>query len=237
MRSTLRTAAFSPGASESTKANDVSITETQDDRYYYLGTDGEYYCLKDGKYYKVSPIKWRILSENKSEGTALILAESVLDSRAYDGNYVSSYNKSQIHAWLNTTFFKTAFTAEERKSIEETTVDNSAYSTGVNDNPYANNVTTYDHIFLLSRKEATNASYGFTSDASRKKKPTAYAEARGIYVEDGYSYWWLRSPSSDYNSFVQRVFCDGTFNQMDTTFAHGIVPALTLNLKKLQSEE
>ena len=175
------------------KADDVTITETQDSRGYYLGSDGFYYAkvtaypynsgytfstgatVSSGSvyYFKVEPIRWRILSTDGE--TALILCDSIIANKAYDeynnGNYSNNYKNSDIRAWLNEQFYETAFSDLQKQLILTTTVDNSAKST----NPYGqenywnNGVNPYacedteDKIFLLSYREVTNSAYGFAT--------------------------------------------------------------------------
>ena len=51
---------------------------------------------------------------------------------------------------------------------------------------------TTDKIFLLSITEAEKY---FSSNSKRVCKPTAYAEANGVYISnDSSCWWWLRSP-------------------------------------------
>lgn len=83
------------------KADDVTITDTQDSRGYYLGSDGHYYAAVTATpldfgytfsnsatvvsgtvyYFKVEPIRWRILSTNGEK--ALILCDSIVTNMAY----------------------------------------------------------------------------------------------------------------------------------------------------------
>ncbi|MBO4284224.1 MAG: InlB B-repeat-containing protein [Clostridia bacterium] len=156
---------------QTVKANDVTITATQDARGYYLGSDGAYYAkvtatpytsgytfstgatVSSGTvyYFKVEPIKWRILSE--SDGVALILCDSIIDNHVYNNStstrtingqtvYPNNYKESDIRAWLNGQFYETAFSELQRKLILTTTMDNSARSTNPNnDATWSNNGT------------------------------------------------------------------------------------------------
>ena len=92
------------------KADDVTITDTQDSRGYYLGSDGSYYAMviatpvtsnytfstgttvTSGSvyYFKVEPIRWRILSEENGE--ALIFCDSIIANVAYQPDYYRNYN-------------------------------------------------------------------------------------------------------------------------------------------------
>lgn len=89
------------------KKNDVTITDTQDARGYYLGSDGYYYAkitansdIDDGSrfllgetivagkeyFFKVQPIRWRILSEEN--GVVRVVCDSILDYKPYQPEYV-----------------------------------------------------------------------------------------------------------------------------------------------------
>ena len=141
------------------KADDVTITETRDNRGYYLGSDGNYYAKVTAKpdtsmyststeitytfsngatvkrnyvyYFKVEPIRWRILSEENGE--AFLFCDSIIANHRFDDNS-NNYAESEIRVWLNSTFYETAFTYLQQAIILTTEVDNSAKST----NPYGN---------------------------------------------------------------------------------------------------
>ena len=130
---------------------------------------------------------------------AFLMADLVLDSQDYHYStsdrtiggsavYANNYKESHIRSWLNDNFYNTAFTAAEKARIQTTTVDNSVASTGYNPNQYAC-ANTSDKVFLLSYSEATNASYGLSTDASRQLKPSAYAQSQGVYTYNGNSQW------------------------------------------------
>lgn len=241
------------------KANSVTITSTQDSRGYYLGSDGFYYAkvmadpynsgytfssgasVVDGTvyYFKVKPIRWRILSE--SGGNALILCDSIIANKRID-NSRNNYKDSEIRAWLNGTFYETAFDDLQKALVNTVTVDNSVASTGYSPNPYACENTS-DKVFLLSYKEVTNADYGFsssghTSDTARQMTVSDYARATGAYMSTSSYYgngcWWLRSPSYSSSSDARGVYRDGGVydsggSVYDTDL--GVVPALQIRLR------
>ena len=171
-------------------------------------------------WFKYEPISWTILSENTTDGTALILCDMTIDSQAYQneceydsnsrkcyntlsgvpsGTYANNYAHSTIRKWLNETFYNTAFSELQKQIILTTTVDNSVASTGYSSNSYACE-NTADKIFLLSAQEVTNTAYGFASstsnyDTARRKKTTDYAQAQGALTSTstdyaGYAVWW-----------------------------------------------
>ena len=259
---------------QSIKADDVTITETQDSRGYYLGSDGFYYAMvtafpydtdytfstgstiRVGRvyYFKVEPIRWRILSEE--DGEAFLLCDSIIAAVQYQtdlfvtsavdvyttangapsGTYAENYKYSTVRAWLNSTFYKNAFTALQQATILTTEVDNSLASTGSWYNPYVCE-NTNDKLFLLSNAEATNSSYGFSSDRSendsvRRLSTSDYSRATGVKMDTSSDYygngsWLMRSPNS--SGSVCEVDTDGQILDYYDTPAGG-VPALRIRL-------
>lgn len=195
------------------------------------------YTTSSVYWFKYEPITWRVLDVQSNR--AFLMADLVLDSQDYHYSledrtiggstvYPNNYKESHIRSWLNDNFYNTAFTAAEKARIQTTTVDNSGGLTGYSPNffPCAN---TSDRVFLLSYAEATSATYGLSSAASRQLKPSAYAQSQGVFTHtsNGNSYWWLRSPSS-----ARTVYCGGYVYYYDDVFStnNGVVPALWISL-------
>ena len=237
------------------KASNVSIVSTTPDTDgYYLGSDGERYAkvvaspygsgytfsdhnrVIDGNtyYFKVEPIRWRILSE--SDGKALILCDSIIANKAYDAGNNNNYANSDIRAWLNDEFYKTAFGELQQALIQTTEVDNSAQSTGNLSNPYSC-ANTFDKVFLLSFSEVSNRDYGFSSsqldsDTARKMITSDFSRATGACtLSNGNGMWWLRSP---YKSNSKRAcYTSGNLANSGSDCGNdsrGVVPALNLTL-------
>ena len=207
-------------------------------------------------WFKYEPIKWRILSE--SNGEALILCESIIDSQEYyksasnrtiNGQtvYANNYAESNIRAWLNDTFYRAAFTDLQKQLIVLTTVDNSARSTSDSGNNFTQATSYYcadteDYIFLLSEQEVTNSDYGFNSsyiiaDTARQKKNTDYAKSQGVATStssgyEGNGYWWLRSPDYRDSDLARLVSSGGGADNRDVVYitGGGVVPALKIKL-------
>ena len=209
---------------------------------YSNGTDVAQNSANSYKYFKVEPIKWRVLTDNYS-GKRLLLAESILVNHRYAASS-NNYANSEIRAYLNGTFWNTAFTDSEKSMIDETDVDNSAASTtdaGGNltqATSYACG-TTKDKIFLLSEKEVTTTGYGFAkydsygTGNSRIRMTTDFAKASGAYQSTtaGYGgWWWLRSPLYNDGNYARGVGDDGYANGYDyvSSTDGGVCPALSL---------
>lgn len=238
------------------KADSVTVEATADERGYFLGSDNAYYAkviaspyeagykftsdatVTSGVeyYFKVEPLKWRIVSE--SDGNALLVCESIIDSSRYD-DADNNYKDSEIREWLNNNFYNKAFSDLEQKLIQTVTVDNSISSTGYYENA---NVceNTSDKIYLLSYADAANASYGFASDGDRMKIASDFARAKGAWISTsgisgyyGNGMWMLRSPNDSYSHFIRECNYNGEITDGGTNLTstfYGIVPMLKVKL-------
>ncbi len=155
-------------------------------------------------------IEWLVL--DKQDGKVLLLSKYALDAKPYNETDTAvTWENCTLRSWLNSEFYRTAFSEKERSAIAETLVrnaDNPMYGTeGGND--------TRDKVFLLSIGEATTYfdSDPDACDPARRAKVTEYAKAQGgfAYSEaedgwygtteyDGNGEWWLRSPGVDSGS-------------------------------------
>ena len=210
--------------------------------------DDNGYLINSVYWFKYEPISWTLLSENKSDGTAFIYCDMIIDSREYyitDGSirningeaiYPNNYAHSTIREWLNECFFDIAFDDREKEIILASTVENRDESTGYGNNPYACE-NTCDKVFLLSYGEAIKSNYGLNSTELRQKISSDYARAQGAYTDTssryvGNSQWWLRSP---YIPYMMGFSCYvnyqgiGVYRSVNSTDL-GIAPALNIIL-------
>ncbi len=222
---------------------------------YCRGDDGQWYSKFKDEWFKVERVSWRVL-ETDSGGHKLLLAEKILYAKAFNSSINTMYYEySEIRKWLNGNsgsdresdyggapgFLQTAFTADEQKSIVDTSVANDEASTlpvefdtftqedkkSWSPNGYTTGTTT-DKIFLLSINEATRTEYGFghydDKIAGRVKTPVDFcAKEEGARAGQ----WSLRSPASKQHvNQIQIVFWDGTIVMSGVKATHGVVPAL-----------
>ena len=214
------------------------------------------YAVNTVYWFKYEPIRWRIVSDNG--GSALILCESILDSKEFcltesderfyhngGTGYSSEYALSDVRAWLINTFFNEAFSEAQKALI-------------------LNNST--DPVFLLSKEELMNSTYGFSNDPTamdgmRRKRGTDYAKAQGLYVHvfdpddpydlsmyDGLSPWLTKSIYTYYldecdpetgevipvlkqsEKMIEGVKVEGSFDKFGVEEAiNGVVPALRIS--------
>ena len=241
---------------QSIKSYDVEIYENMTDaRGYYLGSDGAYYakvearsCSYEGNYtifsngdtmydgvvyyFKVEPLRWRILEEWGEQ--AILLCDSIIAASMF--GYTNNYKGSTVRQFLLQSFLPQAFDSVEQAMIYTTTVDNSIYSTGRDENPFVCE-DTEDKVFLLSMAEATDSYYGFLGegvfDEKKVRYTTDYAMAVGaLTVSNGTGDWWLRSPYNGFNGGAAEVLRAGEacYYCSSSNSGNGVVPALRLNL-------
>ena len=196
-------------------------------------------------YFRVLPIEWQVLT-NSYNGGKLLWPRKNLDrcvyysstsNRPINGStvYPNIYKYSELRAflngkyesgdpqsetYLNKGFLQRAFTSSAQSSLLAAGPEN-------------------DKVFVLSKGEATNSSYGFNSNPTwahfglRLVRTTDYAKAKHVFQSkhtDGKyeSNWWLRSPDSNSSkaNFVSGEAVIATIQVDNDTV--GVVPAIVL---------
>ncbi len=181
-------------------------------------------------------IEWIILDQ--CDTLVLVISNCILALGPYGSHKKSdTWKTSQVRQWLNDTFLRNAFTAEEEAKIVPAKVD-----CGDQHVLAALSGSVLDRIFLLSRKEVEA---NFRSDAARKAITTYTVCDAWWYYQFGerqnYPHgriipWWTRSTSvkpsrtgSVYSAAV--VNEKGTFGMCGSSDrAVGIRPAMWINL-------
>jgi hypothetical protein len=172
-------------------------------------------------------IEWIVIDHR--DNYSMLLSKNVLDCQPYNLRAVNtSWDKSSLRNWLNTSFLNGAFDRKQLDAIVPTAVDNSNNQGNQNWRENGSKLTT-DRVFLLSYREAE--SY-FTSKELRICKATAYSIGKGVSVDKvNNCLWWLRSPGFDSMS-AARVDKDGSLgysNIVDYT-RNGVRPVIWINI-------
>ncbi|MDO4503374.1 MAG: DUF262 domain-containing protein [Coriobacteriia bacterium] len=171
------------------------------------------------------PIEWRVLE--RDDESALIIAEKVLDTFPYHSTYSgTTWHDCYLRSWANSTFVEEAFTSAESKRLMDNqvhTADDELWDT-------VGGEDCQDKVFLLSFEEALNL---FGSAQERIAAPTDYAVKAGVYVENGYCLWWLRSPGHG-QGFASTVWPVGGVDTAGSGVGRpgvGFRPVIRLKLK------
>lgn len=163
------------------------------------------------------PIKWRVLSVEE-DGTALLLADKLLDMQPFDKNGKIDWEECTLRTWLNSTFLNAAFTEAEQEAIAETELETESAA------------TVTDNIYLLSLEEVSNPEYGFHPLIDCESN-TRKAEGTDLSVFN--NIWWLRTPiKEEHASWVCSIDSQGTNRTIviGTENPLWIRPALRLKL-------
>lgn len=197
----------------------------------YFGTYPQNDTNRDGvinQSDKKESIRWRVLS---IEGNvAFLLSDLNLDCKPYHETWGTvTWDSCSLRQWLNTDFFKSAFTEEEQYAIQETAVKNTAGD------------DTKDKVYLLSYDEICNENYGFYQKAgseskTREARNTAYTVEQGAISSDNTTgNWWLRSYDVS-QEVTQRVNMYGSVDNYISVVAcssqTAVRPVIHLDLSK-----
>ncbi len=171
----------------------------------------------------MEPIRWRILSKDSDK--ALLISDKILDNVSFTSSGAAElWASSDIHTWLNSTFYNKAFNNDEKVAIRQETIVTT------------NSVDTNDKVFLLSKDEANTL---FASNSDRKAEGTAYAKeinngGAKLFVDTNYcSQWWLRSNYGSTWSSINVVRAGGDCNILNQTpdcNFNGVRPAIYIDL-------
>ncbi len=180
------------------------------------------YELNTVYYFKYEPIVWKVLDPD----TGFVVSAKHIDAQAFNNylvhsgpeaygdsaceNFANDYNTSSIKTWLNSDFYNTAFTEDQKANIA----------------PDA----SLGCIFLLSKDENT----GYASVIS-VPEGTAYAECQGLhnYPDKGGCWRWTRTPTvrSEYPYPVSDAGGSTTGDSANYS-CFGVCPAMRLSTLK-----
>ncbi len=192
-----------------------------------------------------TPIQWRVL-QNAGE-VLFLLSEYIIDCKRYHNEAVdTTWHDCDMRKWLNSEFFRIAFTADEQERIKTTIcTDNGEGSPD-----------TEDKVFLLSVAEVEEFTSPRDGDKRRRTIGTEYARAKKadgcrlyVYnkgveqdyiveneVKHGCSWWWTRTQSQRGTGNLSRATFIGArsnikrYGKVDIKF-YGVRPAFKLNLQ------
>lgn len=172
-------------------------------------------------------IEWVVL--DKADGKALLLSNQAIDCVPYNNQNVGcTWATCSLRKWLNDTFYKKAFSTEEREWILKSRV-------AAHENPDSSTnpgMDTDDYIFLLSVNEVKQY---LSNDSDRMCSPTEYAVTQGAFRNEslGTCWWWLRTPGNT-SQDASSVNSDGTIDTDDGSVNSGkgcVRPAMWVQIE------
>ena len=192
---------------------------TKKTKYQYV-TFGSFPTEADGT---VQPILWRVLEVKNQE--AFLLTEYIvdvhyvhLDTKEY---YSSTWEKSDLYAYLQTDFMQKAFTPGQQAVLLQRTEDGG--------------IVTLPHV-----DDIRNAKYGFDSDKARLAVGTDYAISLNLYKYqkklEGKSTapWVTRNKSQNNPNQQRRVMSEGKLGTVPCGNVDlGIRPCVYVDLTQL----
>ena len=172
-------------ASELEAAEQVSLEEAEAGDIVFFGSYEQDNNIENG----AEPIAWQVLEI--SDGQALLLSVDVLDAKAYDTEpAVISWKDCSLREWLNSEFYQTAFSEEERLQI----CDHCLFEGW---DLVVAKVFIMGNDDIIKYLESGSLGYGSArvSDIRGRSRAvsTVYAQVKGCSSVEGYTSWWLRS--------------------------------------------
>lgn len=170
--------------------------------------------IENGKtyYFLMEPILWKVLQDNGSNNYILI-SNDVIDAYYFDLDN-NEYEESDLREYLNNNFYNYAFDTNEKNSINSSKID-----------------SLEDKIYCLSTNE-----YNTFKPITSKSNPTDYSIANGVYVNNGYSTYLLRTKVEGTTKNIYKVDDTGLININGTNSTYygisaysGIRPVMKIN--------
>ena len=176
------------------------------------------------------PIEWQVAEIQDDK--ALLVSKYALDLRQYHPERTGvTWEACDLRNWLNTSFFDTAFSEEEKGKILFTKVKASHY---INTKGNAGN-DTFDTVFLLSIDDIKSLPDTF----EKKCLATEYVKGTSAVISNMDSArWWLRSTgiyqhSASYINYNGSI--NGVGNVVDSTDI-AVRPAIWVSIHTITKE-
>ena len=185
------------------------------------------------EYFKESPIEWIIIGDDGL--TYTLLSKKILDIREFGKDVTSEkdfWHDCTLRSWLNSSFYETAFSEEEKSCIWDTYVTNEVqtYDDWVNRKD-GSTIITNDKVYLLYSDEVDT-----DSADSLVAYATPYAKTAETAVD-----WWLRGISKWNYGNIQNsyVSSNGELKRYYPTYSKGVRPVIqvTKDAAELSFEE
>ena len=168
------------------------------------------YYKNEVYWFRYEPIEWKVLDPD----AGLIITSKLLDAQPYNNTHdtISDYSQSTIKAFLNDSFYNTAFGEYEKSAI----------------------TSSGDKVTILTQEQALNEDYGFIDNDSRIAAVTDYGTIGGYVVNTAgtiqSSNWLLKDIYNDRN--VRCIYFFGSVNTCDINAVRAVRPVTYIDLSK-----
>ena len=180
------------------------------------------------------PIEWYVLDQK--DGKMLIVSKYILDFRAYDDGTHTTWADSTLRAWLNSEFYNTAFSADEKAKIFDTT--NTTVEPSSFDMIYPP-MTSTEKVFLLTRGEVLQY-YVESPECTiyALEAPDRNEQATPWIMDAEDQFWhhcWSRATGATVGEIVNGYNAEATTNSgnpiytQETTKTSGVRPAMWID--------
>lgn len=182
----------------------------------------------------MEPIEWYVLDQK--DGKMLIVSKDILDFRAYDDGTHTTWADSTLRAWLNSEFYNTAFSADEKAKIFDTTNTTvEPYSFDM----YYPPMTSTEKVFLLTKGEVLQY-YVESPECTiyALEAPDRNEQARPWIMDAEDQFWhhcWSRATGATIGEIVNGYNAEATDNSgnpiytQETTKTSGVRPAMWID--------
>ena len=180
--------------------------------------------------------------DSSCDGTWL-LRQDIAENRAWDSGNSNVLESSDIHSYLNNTWIN-RYDTDIRNAIKQVKIPyRQNGGSGGTDRNGANGLSC--KIFLLSGKEVgwdSSDNQYFPNDGAKLSyfldgTGSSANQKRVATLNGSATYWWLRSPYTNYTGDVWSVNSSGSCNDWGADNSYGVRPALVLPSTLLVSDD
>ena len=167
-----------------------------------------------------------------------LLQEDIQETRQWQSTNVNKLESSEIQAYLNSTYLA-LFDANIQAQIKQVKIPyRQNGGSGGTDRSGANGLSC--KIFLLSAREVGFSDTYIPNDGAKLdyfNSGNGTDTKRVAKYNGSATYWWLRSPNTNYTNGVWRVYSDGQYSSNHARNTCGVRPALVLPTDLLVSDD
>ena len=208
---------------------DVSYTAywaaVKEDTKVLLGTYEQDGDTKNGK----EPIEWLVVDRSEDGRAYYLISRYILDWRSFDtrSSFTGMWADCELRTWLNGSFMESAFSAEERDAIRETTLEDT---------------NTKDSVFLMAHEDSRllirdEYRVGLLTPYAQQKERVSPSSSRaqlGSYRGFGF---WMRSGQGGTNAGVLDAYASiGSMpNKGNYVKSEGVRPAMWVDVSYIDS--